>query len=69
MPGPLELKGIAASPGYAAGPVFDLDRPLGAYAAKSSIAAEKAALDAGGSVTAAIRHQPRPWHPAGAAQR
>ena len=45
MPGPLELKGIAASPGYAAGPVFDLDRPLGAYVAKGSAAAEKAALE------------------------
>ena len=27
MPGPLRLKGIAASTGYAEGPLFPLDRP------------------------------------------
>ena len=46
MPGPLELQGISASQGYAEGPVFDLDRPLAAYAAKGSPEAEKAALSA-----------------------
>ena len=31
MSGPLELKGISASAGYAEGPIFDLDRPLAGY--------------------------------------
>ncbi len=45
MPGPLELKGIPASAGYAEGPVFDLDSPLARYAVKGSPEAERAALD------------------------
>jgi phosphoenolpyruvate-protein phosphotransferase (PTS system enzyme I) len=41
----LVLKGISASPGYASGPLFDLDRPLGAYSPKGSEGAEIVALE------------------------
>ncbi len=52
----LILKGIPASPGYAEGPVFDLDRPLASYAAKGSAEAEKAAL-----TDALSRRPPSGW--------
>ncbi len=44
MPGSRELKGISASPGYAAGSLFDLDRPLPDYVAKGAPEAERSAL-------------------------
>ena len=44
MPGPLELKGISASPGYARGPVFDLDRPIASARDVGTPDDEKAAL-------------------------
>jgi len=37
------VEGIPASPGYAEGPLFDLDRPPIGYAAKASAAEEKKA--------------------------
>lgn len=45
MPEPLRLAGVAASPGYAEGPLVLIDRALPAYAAKGSPAAERAALE------------------------
>jgi phosphotransferase system enzyme I (PtsI) len=44
MPEPLRLKGIAASPGYAAGPLVLLDRPDAEYLARGDPEAEAAAL-------------------------
>ncbi|CAN5352348.1 phosphoenolpyruvate--protein phosphotransferase [soil metagenome] len=40
----LELKGVTASPGYAEGPLFDLDRPLEGRRAKASPDGEAVAL-------------------------
>ncbi|MDG4882504.1 phosphoenolpyruvate--protein phosphotransferase [Mesorhizobium sp. WSM4884] len=40
----MRLEGIPASPGYAEGPLFDLDRPPAGYKSKASAAEEKAAL-------------------------
>ena len=45
MPETLRLKGIAASPGYAAGPLVLLDRPEAEYLAHGDPAAETAALE------------------------
>jgi phosphotransferase system enzyme I (PtsI) len=45
MPEPLRLKGIPASPGYAEGPLFPIDRPTTAYVAKRDRSAEAAALE------------------------
>ena len=42
----MRLEGIPASPGYAEGPLFDLDRPPAAYTSKASAAQEKATLKA-----------------------
>ncbi|MDX8466468.1 phosphoenolpyruvate--protein phosphotransferase [Mesorhizobium sp. VK23B] len=42
----MRIEGIPASPGYAEGPLVDLDRPPAAYEAKASAAEEKAALKA-----------------------
>ncbi|TIU05048.1 MAG: phosphoenolpyruvate--protein phosphotransferase, partial [Mesorhizobium sp.] len=42
----MRIEGIPASPGYAEGPLFNLDRPPAAYVAKASEAEEKAALKA-----------------------
>ncbi|WFP63217.1 phosphoenolpyruvate--protein phosphotransferase [Mesorhizobium sp. WSM4904] len=42
----MRLEGIPASPGYAEGPLFDVDRPPAGYKAKASGAEEKAALKA-----------------------
>lgn len=44
MPGALRLKGIGASGGYAAGPVFHVNRSVAAYVPKETAAAETAAL-------------------------
>ena len=44
MPETLRLKGIAASPGYAAGPLVALDRPEAEYLAHGDPEAEAAAL-------------------------
>ena len=41
----MRIKGIPASPGYAEGPVFDLDRSPASYKAKASMMEEKAALE------------------------
>ena len=41
----MRVEGIPASPGYAEGPLFDLDRPPVGYTAKASTAEEKKALD------------------------
>jgi phosphotransferase system enzyme I (PtsI) len=46
MSQPLRLRGTPASPGYATGPVFDLDSSAKAYAAKGLPEAEIGALDA-----------------------
>jgi len=40
----MRIEGIPASPGYAEGPLFDLDQPPASYKAKASVAEEKAAL-------------------------
>jgi phosphoenolpyruvate-protein phosphotransferase (PTS system enzyme I) len=42
----MRIEGIPASPGYAEGPLFNLDRPPAVYAGKPSAAEEKAALEA-----------------------
>ncbi|WP_176478981.1 phosphoenolpyruvate--protein phosphotransferase [Mesorhizobium sp. WSM3860] len=42
----MRIEGIPASPGYAEGPLFDLDRPPAAYDVKASAAEEKEALKA-----------------------
>ena len=42
----MRIEGIPASPGYAEGPLFDLDRPPAAYTSKASAAQEKATLKA-----------------------
>ncbi|NUS18687.1 MAG: phosphoenolpyruvate--protein phosphotransferase [Mesorhizobium sp.] len=42
----MRIDGIPASPGYAEGPVFDLDQPPAAYQGKANMAEEKAALEA-----------------------
>jgi phosphotransferase system enzyme I (PtsI) len=44
MSGPLRVKGIPASPGYAAGALFPLDRPEGEYLAHGEPEAEAIAL-------------------------
>src|SRR5262245_11002088 len=44
MPGPLRLKAISASPGYAAGPLFLVDRPEAEYLAHGEPEAEAVAL-------------------------
>ncbi|TPO01463.1 phosphoenolpyruvate--protein phosphotransferase, partial [Mesorhizobium sp. CU2] len=41
----MRLEGIPASPGYAEGLLFDLDRPPAGYRAKASVGEEKAALE------------------------
>ncbi|HWK68670.1 MAG TPA: phosphoenolpyruvate--protein phosphotransferase [Rhizobiaceae bacterium] len=53
MPGPLRLTGVAASGGYAAGPLFHPERAVVGYAAKGSPRAEAEALKA--AVAAASR--------------
>ncbi|NUS22199.1 MAG: phosphoenolpyruvate--protein phosphotransferase [Mesorhizobium sp.] len=42
----MRIDGIPASPGYAEGPVFDLDRPPAAYQRKATATEERAALEA-----------------------
>ena len=41
----MRIDGIPASPGYAEGPLFDLDRPPANYKAKAGAREEKAALE------------------------
>lgn len=40
----MRIEGIPASPGYAEGPLFDLDQPPVSYKAKASAGEEQAAL-------------------------
>ena len=40
----MRVEGIPASPGYAEGPLFDLDQPPASYKAKASTEEEQAAL-------------------------
>ncbi|TIT73227.1 MAG: phosphoenolpyruvate--protein phosphotransferase, partial [Mesorhizobium sp.] len=42
----MRIEGIPASPGYAEGPLFDLDRPPAAYRSKANAAEEMTALQA-----------------------
>src|SRR5690606_29188408 len=46
MQNPLRLTGVAASAGYAEGPLFDLGGGAGSYAASGDPAVERTALDA-----------------------
>ncbi len=52
MPEPLRLTGIPASPGYAEGPLFDLDGVAGSYEPRPTAGEEKIALEAAISNTA-----------------